>query len=277
LSDNAVLVQSTDRSSAQEVEGPPEPSRTRRVGVIWGGRAVVAAVLLIGWQLIGSTVSPLYMSYPTAVARAAKKEVSSGELFSALGSSMQTLLVGFLISIIIGLVIGLVLGRYRLVSAWTEWILNALYATPLIAVLPLVIVWFGLGYNAKLFIVVALAVFPIIINTASGVREIDDAFLDVGRAFVRSESATFRKIILPGALPYIMTGVRLAVGRALIGVVVSEFFTGISGLGAMIVKYGNNFDTAGLFVPVIVLMLLGVLLTALLRAAEKTTMRWKVR
>ena len=118
-----------------------------------------------------------------------------------------------------------------MVDAATDWLVNALYATPLVAVIPLVTLWFGLGNTAKTFIVTILAVFPILINTIAGVRNVPKQLIDVGSAFAANERQIFTKIILPSALPYMMTGLRLGVGRAIIGMVVAEFFTAITGLG----------------------------------------------
>ena len=157
----------------------------------------------------------------------------------------------------------------------SDWLVNALYATPLVAIIPLVILWFGLGFSAKLFIVVILAIFPVLINTASGVRNVSAQLIDVGTAFAASEREIFVKIIFPAALPYMMTGLRLGIGRAIIGMVVAEFFTAITGLGALIVKYGNQYDTAAMFVPILVLMALGIALTAMVRYAEAWIAPWK--
>jgi ABC-type nitrate/sulfonate/bicarbonate transport system permease component len=138
-----------------------------------------------------------------------------------------------------------------------------------------VILWFGLGNTAKTFIVTILALFPILINTTAGVRNVPKQLIDVGDAFAANERQIFTKIILPSALPYMMTGLRLGVGRAIIGMVVAEFFTAITGLGALIVKYGNQYDTASMFVPIFVLMLLGIGLSFAVRRAEEWIAPWK--
>ena len=238
-------------------------------------RLASIVLVLAVWELLGRRVNPLFMSYPLAIARAAVTLVASGELLEALASSMLTLLVGFFSAAIIGIASGLLIGRYRYVDAATDWMVNALYATPLIAIIPLVILWFGLGDAAKLFIVTILAVFPVLINTAAGVRNVPGALLDVGAAFAANERQVFMKIILPAVLPYIMTGLRLGIGRAIIGMVAAEFFTAITGLGALIVKYGNQYDTASMFVPILILMLLGVSLTALVRRVEAMFAPWR--
>ncbi|MFI5697996.1 ABC transporter permease [Kribbella sp. NPDC051586] len=238
-------------------------------------RLVSILVVLGAWELVGRQINPLFMSYPTAVVRAAVQMTKTGELPKALLSSLSTLALGFAIAAVLGVVLGLVIGRYKTVEVATDWLVNALYATPLVAVVPLVILWFGLGFSAKLFVVVLLAIFPVLINTASGVRNVPAALIDVGTGFAASEWQVFTKVILPASLPYTMTGLRLGVGRAIIGMVVAEFFTAITGLGALVVKYGNQFDTASMLVPVLVLMVLGVALTAGLRQAEARIAPWK--
>ncbi len=251
--------------------GPPPRQKSR----VWMVR-LASIVLVIGaWEALGRRVDPLFMSYPSAIAVAGAQLLATGELLTALSSSLRTLLLAFVISSIAGIALGLLIGRYRTIEAATDWLVNALYATPLVAIVPLVVLWFGLGDGAKLFIVTILAVFPILINTIAGVRNVPPALIDVGAAFAAKEWQIFTKIILPSALPYMMTGLRLGIGRAIIGMVVAEFFTAITGLGALIVKYGNQYDTASMFVPIFVLMFLGVTLTAGVRYVEEWIAPWR--
>ena len=260
-------------SGAAVVEDLTPPPRSR--SKTWIIRLASIVVVMSAWEFLGRQVNPLFMSYPTAIVEAGIVLVANGELLEALKSSLMTLLIGFVCASSIGIVTGLLIGRYRYVDAATDWIVNALYATPLIAIIPLVILWFGLGDAAKLFIVTILAVFPVLINTASGVRNVPSALIDVGAAFAANERQVFMKIILPAVLPYIMTGLRLGIGRAIIGMVAAEFFTAITGLGALIVKYGNQYDTASMFVPILILMLLGVSLTTLVRRVEEMFAPWR--
>jgi ABC-type nitrate/sulfonate/bicarbonate transport system permease component len=232
---------------APDVEeiGPPPPSRRNAIV-----RLVSVVGVVVFWEVFGRQIEPLFMSYPTAIGTSAFDMIRSGELPAAFLDSLGTLLLGFVIASVLGIAIGLLIGRYRTVEAATDWLVNALYATPLVAIIPLVVLWFGLGFSAKLFIV-------------------------VGFAFAATERQLFTKFILPAALPYMMTGLRLGVGRAIIGMVVAEFFTALTGLGALIVKYGNQYDTAAMFVPILTLMLLGVALTSLMRRVESWIAPWK--
>jgi ABC-type nitrate/sulfonate/bicarbonate transport system permease component len=252
---------------------PDVPPRVK--GKLWMIRLASILTVVGAWEIAGRRTSPLFLSYPTAIAKAAMVMIGSGELFEAFLSSLQTVLVGFAAGGAIGIVVGLLIGRYRIVDAATDWVINALYATPLVAVIPLVILWLGLGDLAKLFIVTILTVFPVVINTAAGVANVPQALIDVSTAFAANERQVFLKIILPSAVPYMMTGLRLGIGRAIIGMVVAEFFTAITGLGALIVKYSNRYDTASMFVPILVLMMLGILLTSLVRRAEEHFAPWR--
>lgn len=253
----------------EEIGPPPRQTRYRLL------RIASFLVVMLAWEVLGRQVAPLFMSYPSAIIRSAVEMSADGELAAAFLESLKTLLLGFGISAVLGIAWGVAIGRYRAIEAMSDWLVNALYATPLVAIIPLVILWFGLGFAAKLFIVIILAIFPILINTASGVRNVSESLIDVGTAFAATEREIFVKIIFPAALPYMMTGLRLGIGRAIIAMVVAEFFTAITGLGALIVKYGDQYDTASMFVPILVLMALGIVLTAIVRRAEAWIAPWK--
>jgi ABC-type nitrate/sulfonate/bicarbonate transport system permease component len=269
--DNERPADVTEVDSAVEELAPPPNSQSK----LWIVRVVSIVTVLIAWEIVGRQINPLFMSYPTAIARASVAMIANGELLNALLTSLRTLVVGFLTASVIGITMGLLIGRYRVVDAATDWLVTALYATPLIAVIPLVILWFGLGDKAKFFIVTILAVFPVLINTAAGVRNVPSQLIDVGAAFAANERQVFLKIIFPAVLPYIMTGLRLGVGRAIIAMVAAEFFTAITGLGALIVRYGNQYDTASMFVPILVLMFMGVTLSVVLRRVEEMFAPWR--
>lgn len=273
MTDNLALRPADQDALVADVEDiGPLPNAGRRLAIV---RAVSIIATLVIWQVGSRFVSPLFLPSPAAIVAAGVRMIGSGELAVAVESSLAILLAGFFIASVIGIGVGLVIGRYPVVEAATDWIVNALYATPLVAIIPLVILWFGLGDSAKLFIVVILSVFPVLINTIAGVHNVPRNLTDVGVAFAAKESEIFTKIIMPSALPYMMTGLRLGIGRAIIGMVVAEFFTAITGLGALISKYGNEYDTASMFVPILVLMLLGVVLTYGVRRLENWIAPWK--
>jgi NitT/TauT family transport system permease protein len=167
------------------------------------------------------------------------------------------------------------MGRFSLVEYILEPYVTALYSTPSIALIPLFILWFGVGLTAKVIIIFFLSVFIVVINTFTGVKNLSQSIIDVGTAFGANQRQTFWMIVLPAALPFIMTGLRLAVGRGILAMIVAESFTSISGLGGMIVKYGNFFQTAKMFVPIIVVSLLGVLAVEILKRIEAKLAPWK--
>jgi NitT/TauT family transport system permease protein len=234
-------------------------------------------VILGGWEWYGRRTNPLLFTYPTAIARAAVELVRAGALTRALAQSLSVLGWGLLLSIVVGVAVGLAIGRSRLVEALTEIPLDALYAVPMVALVPVIVLWVGFGPPAKVVVVFLFSVFAIAINTARGVREVDPQLIEVARSYSASEVGLWKDVVLPSALPYIVTGVRLAVGRALVGVIIAEFYTSIAGLGYLIVSYANTFQTAKVFVPVVILMVLGVLLTWALHVLEGRLAPWQAK
>ena len=256
---------------------PPDPQGLRaflqaRPFVL---KAASVVVVLLIWEVYARQVDPIFLAAPSAIFRAFRDLVRSGEVFVQFGRSMVPFLYGLCISIVGGIIIGLAMGKYWAVEYVLDPLINALYGTPRVALIPLVMLWFGLEASAKVVIVMSLAVFPIIINTYAGVRNVSPAHLEVAKAYGATDRQIFFKVLLPAALPFIMAGVRLATGLAIIGVVVAEFFTQIQGLGGMIVNYGNVFATAKMFVPIIVLAALGIGLTELVVRIERRLAPWQ--
>jgi len=232
------------------------------------------AVILIVWQIVGPFISPIFFTYPTKIAVAFYQLTVNGDLPYYLAQSLEVMVYGLISAIVVGIPLAVLMARVR----WLDWALdlpiNALYATPLVALVPLLVLWFGIYLKAKIIVVFLFAVFPILINTYQGVRECDKNMLEVARSFRSTEWCMWRDVLLPFAVPYIAAGVRLAIGRGLVGMIIAEFYTTISGLGFMITRYANNFEMDKTFVPVIVLMVLGVSLTAGLKWLERRVAPW---
>jgi NitT/TauT family transport system permease protein len=167
------------------------------------------------------------------------------------------------------------MGRIRQLDWALDLPINAFYATPMVALVPVLVLWFGIYLKAKIIVVFLFAVFPIVINTYQGVREVDRNLIEVARSFRSSERAMWQDVLLPYALPYIAAGIRLAIGRGLVGMIIAEFYTTISGLGFMVLKYANVFEMDKTFVPVITLMFLGVTLTNGAKWLEKRIAPWR--
>jgi len=184
--------------------------------------------------------------------------ISNGELFKYGAQSIQVLIYGMFAGCVVGIPMGVLTARYRVFDKATDMYVNALYATPMVALVPLLVLWFGFGVQAKVIVIFLFTLFPLLINTYQGVKNVDTKLLEVSRSFCSSERQLWFDVILPSALPYILAGVRLSLGRGLVGMVIADFYTSISGLGYMVVVYANTFQTAKLFVPIVTLMILGI-------------------
>lgn len=253
------------------------PAKVRRKSELSPGmiRVISVVTFLLLWEVFGRRVDPILMSYPSAIVVAFYQLLLSGELFYEAGRSIRSFLAGFGLAIFFGILIGILMGAYRRFEYAIDPFINALYSTPNVALIPLMILWLGLGLVAKIAVVFLIAFFPIVVSTFSGVKNISGSLVEIGRAFGLNDVQIMRKIILPGSIPFIVTGVRLAVGRAVVGMVVAEFFTAISGLGGMIIKYSNRFETDKMFVPIIALAFFGVLLTEAVKIFERKVAPWK--
>ena len=238
-------------------------------------RLASVTVFMLLWEYFGRKTDPILFTYPSAVAEAFVKLVASGELIQQLAVSLSALAVGFLVSLVLGVALGLALGMSRVTEAFFDPLINALYATPQVALTPLLMMWLGLGFSVKVSVVFLFAFFPILINTASGARNVSAAMVEVARAYLAPPRQILFKVSCPAALPFIMAGVRIAVGRALVGMIVAELFTAITGLGAMLSLYGNIFETAKMFVVIVVLAFLGIVLIRATQWLERRLATWK--
>jgi NitT/TauT family transport system permease protein len=254
------------------------PGAKRQAVPVWDRPAVFrygfAALILVLWQIVGPHIDPIFFSYPSKIAVAFYRLSVSGELPHFLGQSLEVLLYGLLAAILAGIPLAVLMARIR----WLDWALdlpiNAFYATPLVALVPLLVLWFGIYLKAKIIVVFLFAVFPILISTYQGVRECDKNMIEVAQSFRSTEWQMWQDVLLPFALPYVTAGIRLAIGRGLVGMVIAEFYTTITGLGFMITRYANNFEMDKTLVPVIVLMALGVSLTSALKWVERRLAPW---
>lgn len=232
------------------------------------------ALILIVWEIVGPFINPIFFSYPSRIAIAFYELTISGDLPFYLGQSLEVMFYGLISAVVVGIPLAVAMARVR----WLDWALdlpiNALYATPMVALVPLLVLWFGIYLKAKIIVVFLFAVFPVLINTYQGVRECDKNMIEVARSFRSSERRMWQDVLLPFAVPYIAAGVRLAIGRGLVGMVIAEFYTTISGLGFMITRYANVFEMDKTFVPVVVLMVMGVALTTGLKWVERRVAPW---
>jgi NitT/TauT family transport system permease protein len=232
-------------------------------------------VVLVAWQVIGSSINPIFLSTPVAIAKAFAALLANGELVKALGISVLVVLMGFAVATIVGVPIGLLMGRFRTFEYLVDPYVNALYVVPRIALIPLIIIWFGLGVPAQIVVVFGTSVFPVLLSTYAGVRNVPDDLIETAHSFGASERQLFYSIIIPASVPFIMSGLRLGIGQAIIGMVVAQMFLGLSGMGFMLTKYGNMFETAYVFVVVLALAALGIVMTELVKRLEKRYSSWR--
>ena len=238
-------------------------------------RLVSLVAVFVLWEFYGRRVNPILFTYPTAIIRAFIGLVASGELQSYMRESLLVLLYASILSVVVGVVLGVVMGRFRMVEWATEIYINALYSMPMVAMVPLIVLWFGFKVPAKVIVVFLFMVFPILLNTYQGVKDVDRNLQEVASSFCSTERQLWRHLIIPSALPFIVVGMRLAIGRGLVGMIVAEFYTSVTGLGYMIVRYANAFETDKLFVPIVVVMILGVGLMSLVKWLEGRIAPWR--
>jgi NitT/TauT family transport system permease protein len=251
---------------------PPRLAWLDREPVFWFLGLLLVPVV---WHLFSLVNDNKLVVGPLDVARAFGELTASGELFTAAQSSAAVLAAGLVAGAVPGLVVGILVGRFRLLDVVVDPYINAAFATPLVAIVPILIVALGFGIQAKIVIVALFVFFPIAINTATGVREVPRDLVELARSFCSTELRVWRDVLVPGALPYIVTGFRLAIGRALIAVVVAEFSTSVTGLGFMILRYSRRFRMAEGLVPVVLLMIVGFVLYWALKRVEKRLSVWR--
>lgn len=242
------------------------------------GTAAVVIFLVI-WELVGNTfqlINPMFMSAPSLIFKAAVQLCTSGEIWNDLRVSGIELFWGYLLSVVFGIPFGIMVGWYKRASYTFDPFINAMNATPRVALLPLIIIWLGIGVMSKIGIIFLGAVFPILINTRDGVKTTPHNLLTAARSFGASEWMLFKTVVLPSTLPFILTGLRLATGRALVGVMVGELYAATAGIGFMITVAGATFQTDKVFVGVLIFAISGVVMMESLTKIERRFDKWRV-
>ena len=263
----------------KKAESSARPKQTfyqQHEGAILGGTAVL--IVLGIWQAIWSYtdwISPLFFSGPSAIAKQFWISLTQGHLLADLAFSGKNFAIGFGLALVTGVVLGVVVGWYRRFRLIVDPFLNALYAAPRIAMMPLIIIWFGIGMWSKVFIVFLSAFFPILVNTVAGIRNMDRDLLRAARAFCASDWQIFKTLAIPGSVPFILTGVRQGVAVGLIGVVVGEMLGSSEGVGFMVAYGGQTFQTDTLFVGFVIIAFAGIILTSIAERLERHFSRWR--
>lgn len=269
-------------ASGPKSPGPRARRTTRRRLPSWLSEqrliGVAAVVLvLVAWEVAALLrVKPkLIFPGPFDVIDAFKSLYEGGNLWIDMWTSAQELLLGLGLAVLLGLPLGLLIGWYKRVAWALNPFINFLYATPRIALTPLLIIWLGIGSSSKIAIVFLMAFFPVLINTAQGVQSLEQGAVRVARCFGASDLQLFRTVALPGTVPFIASGIRLAVGQALIGVFVAELSGAQHGVGMMMSTASQQFQTSQVFAGLFIFAASGIILTALLRRVENRFAAWR--
>jgi NitT/TauT family transport system permease protein len=274
---------------------------TAQEGMVIGTVAVLAFLLFWEWVGTSGIVNPMFTSSPSRIIRAGDRlffdggiqavisalvagnlggawlALSKGSIWKDIWVSLQELLAGYGLAIVVGIPFGLALGWFRRLNYICEPFVSALYATPSVALLPLYIIWFGIGINSKIAVIFMSAIFYILMYARVGVTTADANILKCARSFGASDYQLLKTVVLPSSVPYLMTGLRLASGRALIGVVVGELYAATAGVGYLITVAGATFQTDKVFVGVLIITFSGVLLGAIIQRIEERFSTWRPR
>ena len=247
----------------------------------------VAVILFLSlWEFMGGALSvynpipvlrvnPMFMSAPSLIAKAGFDLFSSGEIYNDLYVSGIEFFWGYVLSVAVAIPFGIGVGWYKKLSYLFDPFINAMNATPRVALLPLIIIWLGIGIPSKVGIIFLGAVFPMLINARDGVKTTPQSLLNAARSFGASEWQIFKSVVFPSTVPFILTGLRLGVGRALVGVLVGELYAATAGIGFMITVAGATFQTDKVFVGILVFAITGVILTAVLDRSERRFDKWR--
>lgn len=241
------------------------------------GTASVVTFLTL-WELVGNIfelINPMFMSAPSLIFKAAVQLFASGEIYNDLYVSGLELFWGYFLSALVGVPFGIMVGWYKKAAYIFDPFINAMNATPRVALLPLVIIWLGIGILSKVGIIFLGAVFPILINTRDGVKTTPYNLLTAARSFGASEWMLFKTVVLPSTIPFILTGLRLGLGRAIVGVMVGELYAATAGIGFMITVAGATFQTDKVFVGVLIFALTGMIGMEALTRVEARFSKWR--
>ena len=247
------------------------PAIVRRYAPFW----LSLVIGLAAWEIAGRNTSAAFMVPFSATVVRLWQLIIDGEFLGQLLESAKLFATGFAIALAVGVPLGMLLARVRAVRIGIEPYLMIIYATPLVALIPFILSMMGFGFAPKVLVVFLFAVFPVIYNTVEGARSIRPELIEVAHSFRSSEWALWREVMLPYTLPYTMTGIRQAIGRALVGMIAAEFFLSSTGLGQLIMGASQNFDTGGVFASIFVIGLIGVGLMRIGLMIERHFARWR--
>ena len=260
-----------------EREQIPLGTFVRRKVVSWERLTQVLLVVvgLVAWELIGRRLGTFFLAPPSSLVAAFGEMVASGELITAVLDSLSSLLAGYGLAVVIGISVGFLMGWYDPVGRTLNPFVSAAYVVPTAALVPVFIIWFGLGFTARVITVLLFCVFEILVSTYTGVRNVDGLLVDASRAFGANRRQLFGKVVALASLPYIFAGLRMGASRAVKGMVIAELLFAVTGIGGVIQNAANYYRTDKVFVLVIVLALMGVGMAAAIQGLEKWLTPWR--
>lgn len=272
-----VTIESNSAVRAEAEEAAPRRSfYAQHETTIIGTISVVSFLFFWEYAVAQKWVNALFTSSPSRIINAGAAMVKEGTIWQDLATSGLEFGLGFGLATIVGVPVGILMGWYRRFNAVLEPFVNALYATPRIALLPLIVIWFGIDLGSKVAIVFLSTVFPILVNTMVGIRTVDRDFVKVARSFGASDRQLFMTVALPSSVPFLLTGLRLGLGHALIGIVVGEMYGATSGIGYMMAVAGATFQTDRVMVGIIIIATSGMIMTQMLKMIEMRFEKWRV-
>lgn len=239
--------------------------------------ALIAAFLMLWEFATGRWIDPFWFSSPVKVARYIYDSFASGSIWIHLYATMYETIIGFLVGSLLGIVAGIILARIEFLAKLLDPIIVALNSIPRVALAPLFIIWFGIGPMSKIFLAATLVFFLTFYNTFSGILGVDVTWSNIARVMGASEWQIFRRVVLPAAMPWIITGLKMAVPFALIGAIIGEFMAASRGLGYRIQLNTSLFNTTGTLADIIVLMVIVMALNGVLSRIEARLLRWRPR
>jgi len=240
-------------------------------------KGAAGIVLLLLWEGVVRAYAPAYVARPSTIVKVFFPVITDAQFLAAAGATLWAVVQGLLVSLIAGTAVGFVMGRVAVVEQGLRYYVNSLFATPMVAILPLVTLWFGYNADARFAVVVFASFFSVVISASDGARSVPLEYLEVARSFRARPLSTLFDIVLPSSLPYLLAGIRLAAGRALIGAVVAEFFVSIPGLGYYILYNSRTFKDNEAFVAVMVLVATGVGFEVLVKWLTRRYLPWSRR
>ena len=233
------------------------------------------AVFLAGWELVGRGIDPLLFAPPSRVAASFAELARSGELLSAVLTTINTLLLGYGLAILVGIPVGVLLAQSATAGAVLRPYFYGIFATPRVVIVPLIIVWFGVGYPGRLFLVFLWSMIAIATSTADGVRNARPDLVEVARSYGVSRAQIARHVQLPGSVPFVVAGLRIGAERAVVGVIIGEMFLQLTGLGGLIQSKAQSFEPPAVLCAVVIIAVIGTALILSLDAVERRVSRWK--